>query len=88
MTFYLKFTIRSNSRKFPAEFHGNSEIPQNFQTEIQGRIGNFQMGIPGGPGRGLASLSLEVAYITGMHNPRPASRIRPPKEFYPALGAG
>lgn len=24
----------------------------------------------------------------GMHNPRPAGLIRPPKDLYPALGAG
>jgi len=27
-------------------------------------------------------------YRAGMHNPWPAGQIRPPKEFYPALGAG
>src|SRR6218665_67787 len=27
MIFCLKFTIRSNSHKFPTEFHENSEIP-------------------------------------------------------------
>ena len=27
-----------------------------------------------------------VSNMTGLHNPRPAGRIRPPMEFYPALG--
>jgi len=31
---------------------------------------------------------LILTHKTGMHNLRPTGQIRPPKELYPALGAG
>jgi len=31
---------------------------------------------------------LQAYFIAGMLNPRPSSRIQPPKEFYPAVGVG
>ena len=35
VTFYLKFTIRSNSPNFPTEFHENSDIPGNSKREFR-----------------------------------------------------
>jgi len=35
VTFCSKFTIPSNSRKFPTEFLGNLEIPENSQREFR-----------------------------------------------------
>jgi len=32
---FFKFTIRSNSRKFPKKFHVNSKIPGNSQREFR-----------------------------------------------------
>ena len=77
VTFCLKFTIRTNSRKFSTEFHGNSEIPGNYQREfrvawIPGIPGISRMGIPGGTGGDLklSAVILIIAYLfKGLNRP-------------------
>ena len=69
VTFCLKFTIWSNSHKFPTEFQGNSEIPGNSQREfrvawISGIPGISRMGIPGGSGHNVLTHQIECLIVS------------------------